>query len=401
MKKELSLMIALATIGTNIHAMEANILRAIQQDNVFAVGEYIGSVKNVNIQDKAGATLLHRAAQHKASDSARFLIGEGAKVNTTSRGEETPLHKAVRSGSVDIVDLLINSNANVNATTTAGKSPLHLAVLKNNPYIVWFLIDKGANVSVQDRDGNTSLHLAAKQGHWTIARILIDQGTANINAKNRKGETPLHEANKEYATQGTVIMIEKLIARRADINAQNNDGNTPLHEACTTANPPTKNVKSSHKAQVLVAKGARVDIKNKNNQTQLDLAPVHLKNGLTALMAKLLFTAIANNNVAELDKRLNQGIDINIQNKQGKTALHIAVLQNNRGAIKGLLTRGANPTIKDSNGETPVHIAAQVPELLTIFIEATGLPLEEPMPDPEIEEPPTKKRRLEHQKDTG
>jgi ankyrin repeat protein len=54
----------------------------------------------------------------------------------------------------------------------------------------------------------------------------LDAGT-DVNAKDEKGWTPLHEA----ALGGHKETVELLIAKGADVNAKNNDGVTPLNWA--------------------------------------------------------------------------------------------------------------------------------------------------------------------------
>ncbi len=52
--------------------------------------------------------------------------------------------------------------------------PLH-QVVKNNDYkTVEKLIKEGADVESKDKDGNTPLHIATKEGYTKIKKLLID-----------------------------------------------------------------------------------------------------------------------------------------------------------------------------------------------------------------------------------
>ena len=58
------------------------------------------------------------------------------------------------------------------------------------------------------------------------AQLLLTQG-AEINAKNDKGRTPLHNAAEDNATETAQL----LLTQGAEINAKNDKGLTPLHDA--------------------------------------------------------------------------------------------------------------------------------------------------------------------------
>ncbi|KAL0395681.1 UNVERIFIED_CONTAM: Ankyrin repeat domain-containing protein, chloroplastic [Sesamum calycinum] len=67
-----------------------------------------------------------------------------------------------------------------------------------------------------------------------------------------------------------------------------------------------------------------------------------------------------------MDGLLEQSYDINLVDKDGLTALHLAVIGKREAVISHLLRKGANPEVKDKDGAAPLHYAAQVGALQTV-----------------------------------
>ena len=95
--------------------------------------------------------------------------------------------------------------------------------------IARLLLERGAEVNARNRDGRTPLHDAAVSGHREMAELLIAAG-ADLEARDSEsGVTPLYEA----ASWGRAGVLELLIAKGADINATNKSGASPLQAAVT------------------------------------------------------------------------------------------------------------------------------------------------------------------------
>jgi uncharacterized protein (TIGR03067 family) len=224
-----------------------------------------------------------------------LLLERGANVNERAFGGMTLLHLAASVGLTDAAGLLIAHGADVNAKGDKGQTPLHMAIDEFPPGFdidkkgtVKLLIAKGADVNAKDRDGGTALWYAQEAGQTDIAEVLRKHGAkeeapkislhrivtkgnvkqvqsllakgADINKKNKQGETPLYVAVK----RDDKAMVEFLVAEGADIDAKNKDGQTPLHIAA----------RQGHKyvAALLIERGAHPNAKNRWNRTPLDIA---------------------------------------------------------------------------------------------------------------------------------
>lgn len=86
----------------------------------------------------------------------------------------------------------------------------------------------------------------------------------------------------------------------------------------------------------------------------------------------IVFKLVANNNIDKLTNLLsnNKSLDINIQDLDGDTALHIAIFISNYDACNILINSNANIFIRDKWGQTPLHricFAIQNPNLIKII----------------------------------
>jgi ankyrin repeat protein len=81
----------------------------------------------------------------------------------------------------------------------------------------------GADVNAKNSRGQTPLHFAAFYNDTELAEMLIDNG-ADVNAKNSRGQTPLHLA----AYCGHTSLAKMLIDKGGDANVKDSVGHTPL-----------------------------------------------------------------------------------------------------------------------------------------------------------------------------
>lgn len=152
------------------------------------------------------------------------------------------------------------------------KTPLSTAALYGNLEIVKLLIEHGAGIDRGKENGDrTPLIEASAQGHAEVVKYLISKG-ADVNGKSG-GVTPLLEACKHYSSRfgpegNKTKTIYVLLENGADVNVQDESwwktGRTPLMYAVMQGNAAL--------VQAFLAKGASLDLKNKDGDTALSLA---------------------------------------------------------------------------------------------------------------------------------
>ncbi len=221
-------------------------------------------------------------------------------------------------------------------------------------------LDRGANINAKDKNGDTALHLAVGMGFRRIAERLIERG-AQVNVFNNEGHTPLHMvggidfevlmelliANGAYvsagvedakatplhnaAFNGLIGMVRRLLGEGAEINARDGNHLTPLHWAAMQGH---ENI-----AALLIARGAEPDAEDRRGATPLFLASLHGH----ADLAEMLLNAGANPNIATTD--------------DGSTPLHTATHHGHLDVAKLLVARGARLDARDHGALKPIEIA--------------------------------------------
>ncbi len=224
----------------------------------------------INAKDPRDGTALMYGTWDPAR--TKLLIAKGADVNAASKlGRTALLVAAGAPGGVGAVQLLLQAGANPLARDKRGFNLL-IPAAAGDAGFAGMLIDKGFDVkTAADGTGFTPLMLAAGLGNLPSVKLLLAKG-ADVNASNTfggrvkfgdialKGLTPLMLASPT----GSPELIETLIAAGANVNAQDSRGMTPLMFALSTEN---QNVAA---AKVLIAAGAKLDIKSTVGETAAD-----------------------------------------------------------------------------------------------------------------------------------
>ena len=108
------------------------------------------------------------------------------------------------------------------------------------------LSQANADINARDKRGATPLHYATLANAKGAAAVLVHDG-ADVNAKNKHGWTPLHYAAFHAKTP---LIAKMLIEHGADVNAKDKYGDTPL---CVAMNPLRRNAEIE---KLLIENGA-------------------------------------------------------------------------------------------------------------------------------------------------
>ena len=260
--------------------------------------------RNSDVTRQSGFMALHFAVRAGALDAVKALLKAGATLNDTTSDGTGVLVMAIASTHFELADWLLEQGADPNAAQQ-GWTPLHqIAYTRrpntgvNNPGLVprdaldsltlaRRLIARGADpnqAATKNPDvtsvgrkrltevGATPFWVAAQTLDLPYMRLLAEHG-ADARRANATGDTPLLAASglvieKPGESPGSPEEVAQAIRfcleLGADATTVDQDGNTALHGVAVWG--------SNDAVEMLVAAGARLDVKNKKGQTPWRIA---------------------------------------------------------------------------------------------------------------------------------
>ena len=165
---------------------------------------------------------IHHAAYKGNIKDVKQHLAAGTDVNAKGTSGWAPLHPSAISGHKEIVELLIGKGADVNAKDDNGGTPLDMAIQNKQTESANLLRKHGGRTGA-----DFSIDVAAKTGNIKAIKQHIAAGV-DVNAKDKYGMTPLHNAVGNGFHKGHKEAVEQLIANGADVNAKTMRGETPL-----------------------------------------------------------------------------------------------------------------------------------------------------------------------------
>lgn len=176
-------------------------------------------------------------------------------------------------------------------------------------------------ISLPDNSGRTVLHWAASSRQIDIVRDVLENGKVDIDHKDEIGWTALHCA----CSAGSDSVIALLLERGANVNAKTDNGQVPLHYVASKNHTRKYLYSADRSSRVLTT------------NTNLDILPLLIENGA----------------------------QLNRQDKYGHSPLHRAASRGYEKIVEGLLRAGALADPRDNEGNTPLHMACEEDRLNT------------------------------------
>uniref|UniRef100_A0AAY4E9Z6 Protein phosphatase 1, regulatory subunit 16A n=1 Tax=Denticeps clupeoides TaxID=299321 RepID=A0AAY4E9Z6_9TELE len=196
------------------------------------------------------------------------------------------------------------------------------AAARNDLEEVRELLNSGVGPDLFNEDGLTALHQCCIDDFVEVVQCLLDAG-ASVNACDSELWTPLHAA----ATCGHTGLVQLLVQAGADLLAVNADGNMP-YDLC-------------------------------EDEATLELIEmVMAEQGITQERIDECRSAKERQMLADIQSLIENGKDLNLQDEQGATLLHIAAANGYASVGELLLEHRVPVEDKDNDGWTPLHAAS-------------------------------------------
>ena len=149
-----------------------------------------------------GRNLMRAAAIEWDLPRMILLLEFGADVEARDVGGHNALYRVSNGSGPEedgraIIELLIRHGADVNQVTGVGEmTPLHMSARRGTTGIAEALLDAGANIEARDKNGETPLRRAVNCAQERMVSLLLNRG-ANPSTPDKNGRTPLDAAQKD------------------------------------------------------------------------------------------------------------------------------------------------------------------------------------------------------------
>ena len=242
----------------------------------------------------------------------------------------TPLQFATMGNHPKIVDILLRRNASTVGSCSIWPSPLMTAVSNQSCAIVKSLLSHGAATTTTTSEGYTPLHLAAAIGNDDILGILLDRH-AEVDGMTKIDKlTPLHLAASEGHFSAVKLLTQTLSPCRAEMFY----GEIVKQEQYKTW--------SEHHLSNL--SGEFPFIWESDSR---EAAEIHFE---------------------RLEQQVFRRAYVDMRDRHGRTALHIAAIKGYKSIVQYLLEQGATFDTEDCLGDTPLQSSSASGYIETVEI---------------------------------
>jgi len=332
---------------------------AVRSGKIIAIQTLIKNGADINAQDAKGNSVLHIAPPVQEHETIiNIFLANRADANLRDDHGDTPLHVLISlNRKPEVVQTLLFGDVDISARNINGQTPLYLAVQESRTALIPLLLSRGSDIFAVDNSGITPFDYAMKV-RGSVLDAMITPQTAH--QKDGAGNTILHLAVKN---RGDAYVVGKILEQNADINARNREGDTALHIATRLNLQET--------GEYILENGANIFYANSAGESPLYIALTHPSGVLPWMFTPA--TAAAHDGLGNtmlhyvalwrMDRHIpfiiEKGVSTEAANATGETPLFWAVKYDGASTVKTLLNEKANLQARDSLGNSVLHAAVR------------------------------------------
>ena len=143
--------------------------------------------------------LFNQIFKFQGDTTKQSTIVSGLKdINLKDKRGFTILHYACISGDIELVEVLIKTyKAEIDETNLDKQTALHLAINTGYMNIAKYLVKQGSDIFIKSSSGQNVLHYAAYHGEsefikWLFEEYTNDYQKGKVNSKSGYGMVKLH-----------------------------------------------------------------------------------------------------------------------------------------------------------------------------------------------------------------
>ena len=182
----------------------------------------------VDLPGEDRMTGLMLASLYGHFELVEFLVEHKAKVTKKDKFKRTPLLHAVRGGQLKIVSYLLTKGAEYELPDNSNNTPLHYACASGFKNIAKLLLKAGASPNPSNDWKYTPLEISFLKNHFGIVKFLLDY--VDVNTKFNLDMCLIHYSFKNITQKVVEDEIKYLIIEKnCDINIQDYYGKSIMH----------------------------------------------------------------------------------------------------------------------------------------------------------------------------
>ena len=345
-------------LSLDLLSLKTSLFSILESGNLEIVRLIISKDAEIRSIMPGGFTLLLLAALAGTVEAAKAIMDNGADPEVESDDGENIFHAAAINKSEDVLNYLLGLHRSSNKPDYLGRTPLHVAALCGNRSKVQSILSAGAKPTEVDDDQYNIYHYGIQGSYENIDLPTLRSplsSSVHINSKTYEGITPLHLA----AESGLLADVTWVLNSGGDLKSLSYQNKTILHSAARNLFYDCEDI-----LNLLLDKGLSSRSTDDAGMTVLHHALWRPPSDIVGRRKRDMVQWSKNMKKIRpdaLDKKLRllirRGAQVNAQDSDGNTPLHLAAHRGQREPIGTLLELGANREIEDRNGLLPVDYA--------------------------------------------